>query len=88
MATITVRKLDDSTVENLKARAKVNGRSMEEEARLILAREAGVRRFRGAEAVEHVRRFRETWFGDRVLPSSQEVLRDLREEDPTRWDGS
>lgn len=38
MATITIRKLDDATVEGLKARAKESGRSMEEEARRILKR--------------------------------------------------
>ncbi len=40
MATITIRKLDEATIEALKARAKAGGRSMEEEVRLILSREA------------------------------------------------
>lgn len=42
MASITIRKLDDEVKTRLRVRAASNGRSMEEEARLILA-----------EAVEH-----------------------------------
>jgi len=41
MATITVRNLDDELVTALKERAAANGRSMEAEARALLAR--GVR---------------------------------------------
>lgn len=40
MATLTVRKLDDSTYENLGKRAKANNRSLEAEVRDILNREA------------------------------------------------
>jgi plasmid stability protein len=40
MATLTVRKLADSTYENLGKRAKQNNRSLEAEARDILDREA------------------------------------------------
>lgn len=36
MATLTIRKLDDSAKAKLRVRAAQNGRSMEEEARLIL----------------------------------------------------
>lgn len=36
MATITVRRLDESVVQRLKARAKINGRSLEGEVRQIL----------------------------------------------------
>ena len=86
MATITIRKLDDATVESLKARAKAFGRSMEEEARLILSREARPGKLYGQAAVEHFRQFKEKHFGDRVLPSSVELLRELREEDPTGRD--
>ena len=86
MATITIRKLDEATVEALKARAKAFGRSMEEEARLILSREARPGRLYGEAAVEHFRAFKRKHFGDRVLPSSLEDLRELREEDPTGRD--
>lgn len=37
MASITIRKLDDDVKSKLRVRAASNGRSMEEEARLILA---------------------------------------------------
>ncbi|MYC64883.1 MAG: hypothetical protein F4X12_00955 [Acidobacteriia bacterium] len=36
MATITVRRLDDSVMRRLKARAEINGRSLEGEVRQIL----------------------------------------------------
>lgn len=36
MAAITVRRLDESVVQQLKARAKINGRSLEGEVRQIL----------------------------------------------------
>ena len=39
MASITIRKFDDSLKEALRRRAAVNGRSMEEEARVILGLE-------------------------------------------------
>ena len=37
MASITIRNLDESTKQALRERAAQNGRSMEEEARLLLA---------------------------------------------------
>lgn len=37
MASITVRNLDDEVKTRLRVRAAANGRSMEEEARLVLA---------------------------------------------------
>ena len=88
MATITIRKLDETTVEALKARAKAFGHSMEEEARLILSREARPGKLYGQAAVEHFRKFQEKHFGDRVLPkgATLEILRELREEDPTGRD--
>lgn len=36
MATITVRRVDESVVQRLKARAEINGRSLEAEVRKIL----------------------------------------------------
>jgi len=36
MASLTIRKLDDDTKERLRVRAAQNGRSMAEEARVIL----------------------------------------------------
>ena len=88
MATITIRKLDDATVEALKARAKAFGRSMEEEARVILSREARPGKLYGQAAVDHVREFKQKHFGDKVFPegTTLEILRELREEDPTGRD--
>ena len=40
MASITIRNLDDDVKTRLRVRASANGRSMEEEARLILAEAA------------------------------------------------
>ena len=41
MASITIRNLDDEVKTRLRVRAADNGRSMEEEARLILRRAVG-----------------------------------------------
>ena len=41
MATLTIRNLDDSLKERLRVRAAANGRSMTEEARLILRHAIG-----------------------------------------------
>ncbi len=41
MASITIRKLDDEVKTRLRVRAAANGRSMEEEARVILREAVG-----------------------------------------------
>jgi plasmid stability protein len=41
MASLTIRKLEDDVKEGLRLRAAKHGRSMEEEARVILARAVG-----------------------------------------------
>ena len=41
MASITIRNLDDDVKSRLRVRAAVNGRSMEEEARVILREAVG-----------------------------------------------
>ena len=41
MASITIRRLDDEVKTRLRARAAANGRSMEEEARIILREAVG-----------------------------------------------
>jgi len=70
-------------VDALKARAEKNGRSMEEEVRAILSREAVDRRLRGQEAVDHFRRLQEEWYPDGPVSwSTLETLREVREEDP------
>jgi plasmid stability protein len=42
MGSILVRGLDQKTIERLKARARVNGRSLQQEAKEILERAAGM----------------------------------------------
>jgi plasmid stability protein len=86
MGTITIRRLDDEVIDRLKERAARNGRSMEEEARVVIT-QAADRRLRGQEAVEYFRKLQEDAFGDRVLPDSVDVFREMREADPTKWDG-
>lgn len=49
MATLTIRNLDDAVVEQLKARARNNLRSLEAEVRALLTRAAG--RPTGEEAI-------------------------------------
>ncbi|HEY5409154.1 MAG TPA: hypothetical protein VIJ94_00380 [Caulobacteraceae bacterium] len=86
MATITIRRLDDATVEALKTKAKANGRSMEEEARLMLSRGTGTGKLSGKAAAERFRQLQKKHFGDQEFSDSLEILRELREEDPTGRD--
>ncbi|MEO8680202.1 MAG: plasmid stabilization protein [Vicinamibacterales bacterium] len=59
MASITIRNLDDSVKKALRRRAAENGRSMEEEARLILGLE--LRRDRSLEHGGLGTRLRKIW---------------------------
>lgn len=86
MGAITVRRLDDRTIAALKAQAEAAGRSMEEEVRRILEEAtrdsaAVVDRAQRLAYIERLRRTRKELFGDRILPSSVELLRELRDED-------
>lgn len=63
MAAITVRRLDESVVQRLKARAKINGRSLEGEVRQIL----------GA-AVDDDMEVRKRVFRARCLPCSYRAV--------------
>jgi plasmid stability protein len=87
MGSITVRRIDDDVIARLKAKAKASGRSMEEEVRLILGQAAGKDRLSGQAAVDHFTKLQREVFGDRVLPSSVPLIREMREADPTKWDG-
>ena len=82
MGAITIRQLDDNVIARLKLRAKQHGRSMEEEARVILTGAAEPERLSGQAAVEYFRGRRKAIFGDRLLPDSLDVLREVRDEDP------
>lgn len=55
MAQVLVRKLDDSIVERLKARARAQGRSLQAELRLILAEAAGTDSDKGKASATRVR---------------------------------
>lgn len=55
MASITIRRLEDSTKKRLRIRASRNGRSMEEEARQILKLALTERSAPGLNLVESIR---------------------------------
>jgi len=65
MATITIRNLPDEVVARLKDKAACNGRSMEEEVRLLL-------RERYASRAEIIKRVRARW--DRIGPVTPEEV--------------
>jgi plasmid stability protein len=82
MATITIRKLDDAVVAQLKARAKSKGTSVAAEARAILTSALSPRRkmprLSGEAAIDYLRARRAALFGDRLLPDSTVILRTVR----------
>jgi antitoxin FitA len=56
MASITIRRLEDSTKQRLRVRASRNGRSMEEEARQILKAALKEKAATGRDLVESIRK--------------------------------
>jgi len=56
MASLTIRRLDDEVKAKLRTRAARNGRSMEEEARLILKAELTPKRAQKLNLAELIRR--------------------------------
>jgi plasmid stability protein len=56
MASITIRRLEDSTKQRLRVRASRNGRSMEEEARQILKVALNEKAETGLNLVESIRK--------------------------------
>jgi plasmid stability protein len=88
MGAITIRRIDDKIIAALKTQAQAAGRSMEEEARRILEAAtsesaAAIDQAARIAHVEGLRRMRAELFGDRILPSSLDLLREIRNEDPT-----
>jgi len=75
MAQILVRDLDDETVARLKERARRHGRSLQGEARQILARAAGLG---FDDARKLARQWHRTLVG-RQLPDSTELVREDRQ---------
>lgn len=80
MGVLTIRRLDDGVIARLKARARQNGRSMEEEVRRTLA-DSAPERLSGQSAINHLKGLRSELFGDRILPDSTPSFRELREND-------
>jgi len=79
MASITIRRLEESTKERLRVRASKNGRSMEEEAREILRLALAEKAGRGERNLaESIRRIFEP-LGGVELP---EIPRDPMREPP------
>lgn len=83
MGAITIRRLDDAVIARLKAKAKANGRSMEEEARAAVI--AAAEPLGADDFVRRMRARHREVFGDRMVADTTETLRGLREEDPTGW---
>ena len=79
MATLTVRKLADTTYENLGKRAKANNRSLEAEVREILDRESKAFDIKGW--VAELREFRkEHAIKPRLGEDSVSMVRAVRDE--------
>ena len=75
MAQIIVRNLDDSVVERLKNRARINGRSLEAEVRLILEQSAKV-----GMTTAHSMAMEMRWkLKGRKFPDVVELIRENRE---------
>jgi len=76
MATLLIRNLDDSIKAALRKRAAANGRSMEEEARVILNFELRrVSSFKDGLGTRLARIFRESGAGELVIPPRTEMPR-------------
>ncbi|HVO97610.1 MAG TPA: hypothetical protein VMT15_06060 [Bryobacteraceae bacterium] len=78
MASITIRRLEDSTKRKLRMRASRNGHSMEEEARQILRVALAEKEPTGRDLVESIRR-RFAHLGGLELP---EIPREPMREPP------
>jgi antitoxin FitA len=76
MATLLIRNLDDSLKAALRKRAAANGRSMEEEARVILNFELRKRSaFREGLGTRLAKLFRESGAGELEIPPRTEMPR-------------
>lgn len=85
MATLTVRRLDDDVYQQLKQKARMNGRSLEAEARTVLTRSAtepaekvGAPDAWIARVLEGQARMKAK-YGE--LPDSTELIRQMRDEE-------
>ena len=76
MGSILVRGLDQKTIERLKECARLNGRSLQQEVKVILERAAGTL------TVSEARRLSETWrhrLGGRAFSDSAQLIREDRD---------
>lgn len=88
MAILNIRNLDPEVHKSLRLRAASNGRSMEAEAREILA-EACVRRPPKAEVVAEVQEAIDRLLGDRKPKSAtDDLIRERRREARREWSRS
>lgn len=79
MPNLSIRQVDETTYSRLKLRAAGNGRSMEAEAREILAAAVGEVRESPAAWIARVRAGAIKRSGGRKMPDSTEVIRAARE---------
>ena len=85
---VTIDQLEPEVVAALRRRAQAAGRSLEQELREIVRKAAGEaptqvddERRQEAEAwIEEARALRKELWGDRVLPDSTGLIREMREE--------
>ena len=76
MASITIRRLEDSVKARLRVRAATHGRSMEEEAREILKAELSAKRTPKVDLAQAIRRHVEPLGGVELeLPARESVRR-------------
>ena len=75
MAQVLVRNLPADTVENLRSRARRNGRALETELRLILNRAAAEQTDSNIESVDRVRAL----FAGRTFCDSTDLIREDRD---------
>lgn len=81
MTQLTIRKLDPIIIEGLKKRASAAGRSMEEEARKILAAAVPEAQLAHQRAwVARMKRLHKKLYGDKVFPDSSGEFRKMRDE--------
>ena len=76
MGSILVRGLDQKTVERLKERARLNGRSLQQEVKELLERAAEMLTMSEARRVSE--RWRH-WLGGRSLSDSAQLIREDRD---------
>jgi len=76
MATLTIRRLDESVKARLRVRAAQHGRSMEEEARLVLSAALSEEPKRSLNLAESIRRLVEPFGGFELEIAPREPVRE------------